>query len=110
MRSLDLSALLASGCRQVVGGTVFTVAVICDCLALGSVCGALIRSSSCLAAGYNSNGVVKLVGGTVQQLLFFLKSDCEVTRSSSCLAAWCNWLSDHVVLQEHPRPRRCGSE
>ena len=41
----------------------------CDCLALSSVCGALIRSSSCLAAGYNSNGVVKLVGGTVQQLL-----------------------------------------
>ena len=31
--------------------------------------GALIRSSSCLAAGHNSNGVVKLVGGTVQQLL-----------------------------------------
>ena len=47
----------------------FAVAVICDCLALGSVCGAQIRSSSCLAAGYNLNGVVKLVGGTVLQLL-----------------------------------------
>ena len=38
---------------------------------LGSGCGAQIRSSSCLAAGYNSNGVVKLVGGTVQAVAVF---------------------------------------
>ena len=37
----------------------------------------------------NVNSVVKLVGGTVQQLLCF-KVDCEVTRSSSCLAAGYN--------------------
>ena len=54
-----------NGVVKLVGGTVFAVAVICDCLALGSVCGAQTRSSSCLAAGYNLNGVVKLVGGTV---------------------------------------------
>ena len=35
------------------GGTVLAVAVICDCLVLGSGCGALTRSSSCLAAGCN---------------------------------------------------------
>ena len=52
------------------------------------------RSSSCLAAGYNLDGVVKLVGGAVQAVAVF-KSDCLVlglwmraqTRSSSCLAA-----------------------
>ena len=27
-------------------------------------------------------------------------SASAVALSSSCLAAWCNWLSDHVVLQE----------
>ena len=39
-------------------------------------CG-LKRSSSCLAAGCNRNGVVKLVGGTLQAVAVF-KSDCEV--------------------------------
>ena len=34
-------------------------------------------SSSCLAAGYNRDGVVKLVGGTLQAVAVF-KSDCEV--------------------------------
>ena len=62
---------------MIVGGTLQAVAEICDCLALGSVCGALIRSSSCLAAGYFWNGVVKLVGGTLQAVAVF-KSDCEV--------------------------------
>ena len=69
---------------------------------LGSGCGAHIRSSSCLAAGYNLNGVVKFVGGTVHAVAVF-KSDCEVlglllwaqTRSSSCLAAGYIW--DGVV-------------
>ena len=56
--------------------SVLAVAVICDCLALGSVCGAQTRSSSCLAAGYNSGGVVKLVGGTVHAVAVF--SDREV--------------------------------
>ena len=35
------------------------------------------RSSSCLAAGYNRDGVVKLVGGAVQAVAVF-KSDCLV--------------------------------
>ena len=54
------------------------------------------RSSSCLAAGCNLVGVVKLVGGTV--LAVAVICDCLVlglwvwahTRSSSCLAAGCN--------------------
>ena len=80
--SIRSSSCLAAGCNLVgvvklVGGTVFAVAVICDCLALGSVCGAQIRSSSCLAAGYNSNGVDKLVGGTVQAVAV-VKSNCGV--------------------------------
>ena len=55
------------------------------------------RSSSCLAAGYNRDGVVKFVGGTVLAVAVF-RSNCEVlglwlraqTRSSSCLAAGYN--------------------
>ena len=35
------------------------------------------RSSSCLAAGYNRDGVVKFVGGTVQAVAV-VKSNCEV--------------------------------
>ena len=100
----------------------------CDCLALSSVCGALIRvvkllggrvqfewccqvgwrhratvavfksdcevtrSSSCLAAGYNRDGVVKFVGGTVQQLLClkvtarYLGSNCGLKLGRQ--AAW----------------------
>ena len=52
------------------------------------------RSSSCLAAGYIRDGVIKFVGGTVQAVAVF-KGNCEVLglwlrahiRSSSCLAA-----------------------
>ena len=65
-------------CRQVVGGTVQAVAVFkSDCEVLGLWLRAQTRSSSCLAAGYNRDGVVKFVGGTVQAIAVF-KSDCEV--------------------------------
>ena len=36
-----------------------------------------LLSKSCLAAGYNRDGVVKLVGGTLQAVAVF-KSNCEV--------------------------------
>ena len=40
-----------------------------DCEVLGLWLRAQTRSSSCLAAGYNRDGVVKFVGGTVQAVL-----------------------------------------
>ena len=48
-----------------------------DCEVLGLWLRAQTRSSSCLAARYNRDGVVKLVDGTVQAVAVF-KSDCEV--------------------------------
>ena len=48
-----------------------------NCVILGLLLRAQIRSSSCLAAGYNRAGVVKSVGGTVQAVAVF-KSNCEV--------------------------------
>ena len=48
-----------------------------DCVALGLGLRAQTRSSSCLASGCNRNGVVKLVGGTLQAVAVF-KSDYEV--------------------------------
>ena len=46
-----------------------------DCKVLGLWLRAQTRSSSCLAAGYNRDGVVKFVGGTVQAVAVFT-SDC----------------------------------
>ena len=65
-----------------------------DCEVLGLWLRAQTRSSSCLAAGYNRDGVVKFVGGTVHAVLClkvtarYLGSGYGFqTRSSSCLAA-----------------------
>ena len=60
------------------GGTVQAVAVFKgDCVARGLGLRAQTRSSSCLAAGYNRNGVVTIGGGTVQAVAVF-KGDCLV--------------------------------
>ena len=48
-----------------------------DCEVLGLLLRAQTRSSSCLAAGYIRDGVVKLAGGTVQAVAV-VKSNCEV--------------------------------
>ena len=77
------SSLLAALCKQLL-----CLKVIARSWALAKT-----RSSSCLAAGYNRDGVVKFVGGT--QAVAVFKGNCEVlglwlrahTRSSSCLAA-----------------------
>ena len=79
-----------------VGGIVLAVAVICDCLVLGLWMRGLNSVASCLAAGCNLVGVVKLVGGTVFAVAVIcdclaLGSVCGAqTRSSSCLAAGYN--------------------
>ena len=49
-----------------------------NCEVLGLWLRAQTRSSSCLAAGYNRDGVVKFVGGTVQAVAVF-KSDLRGT-------------------------------
>ena len=57
-------------CRQVCWRHCAAVAVFkSNCEVLGLWLRAQTRSSSCLAAGYNRDGVVKFVGGSVQQLL-----------------------------------------
>ena len=60
---------------MMVGGIVLAVAVFCDCLVLGSGW-ACSRSSSCLAAGVYSGGVVMMVGGIV--LAVAVICDCLV--------------------------------
>ena len=81
---------------ELVGGTVLPVAV-CDCLLIGLWLWARFRSSSCLAAGVQLDGVVKLVGGVVLAsccvaIALYLGFGWVQTWSSSCLAAGCNWM------------------
>ena len=77
------------------------VAVCSDCEVLGLWLRAQFRSSSCLAAGFNRDSVVKSVGGTVLAVAVF--SDCYkiLRREKGALfgrrAAWrpgsCRWVS-----------------
>ena len=65
------SSWLAALCKQ------YLLCFKSNCEVLGLWLRAQTRSSSCLAAGCNRNGVVKLVGGTLQAVAVF-KSDYEV--------------------------------
>ena len=82
--------------------------LLCSMIArfLGSGCGLLLGRQAAWRPGYNRDGVVKVIGGTVQAVAVF--SDCVAlgvwlraqARSSSCFAAgvqlgWCrqSWLA-----------------